>query len=270
MTVSEASALMRARLEPKFGPGEARALERIVFEDVMNLRPVDVVVNPQRELPDFMPGKLGAIITRLLADEPIQYILGRARLCGLTLEVSHATLIPRPETEELVDLIVKRYASKPDLRILDLGTGSGCIAIALARALKFPQITAIDISANALEVARRNASGHRVKINFIQADILSLDIPGPWDIIVSNPPYVLAGERAGMDARVTEHEPHQALFVPDNAPMLFYDAILDYARRSHTAAIYFEINPLCASRFKGAEIVKDIHGKERFAIYDPA
>lgn len=261
---------MRSRLEPRFGQGEARALERILFEDMMNLRPVDVVVNPQRELPDFMPARLNATVDRLLADEPVQYVLGRARFCGLTLEVNRATLIPRPETEELVDLIVKRYASRPDLRILDVGTGSGCIAIALARALKFPQITAIDISADALEVARRNASGHRVKINFVEADMLRLNMPGPWDIIVSNPPYVLCSERAGMDARVTDHEPAGALFVPDSDPMLFYDAILSYARSSRASAVYFEINPLCAKQFKGAEIVKDIHGKERFAIYDPA
>lgn len=270
MTVSQTAAYLRSRLVPAFGDGEARALERIIFEDVMNLRPVDVVVNPDRELPDFMDGKVGGIVERLLAGEPIQYILGRARFCGMTLAVSPATLIPRPETEELVDIITDRYSSRTDLRVLDLGTGSGCIAIALARALKFPRVTAVDLSADALAVARRNAADYRVKIDFIQADMLNLDLPGPWDIIVSNPPYVLESERAAMHSRVLDHEPAMALFVPDSDPMRFYDAVLRYARESQSGAVYFEINPLCVSRFKGAEIVKDIHGKDRFAIYDPA
>ena len=178
-------------------------------------------------------------------------------------------LIPRPETEELVDVIVSRYAQHPDLRIIDLGTGSGAIAIALARALRFPIVTAVDISENALDVARRNAAAHRVKIDFVHADMLTMSPDRDYDIVVSNPPYVLDSERSAMETAVVDHEPHTALFVPDADPMKFYNATLrNFSGR--TGAIYFEINPLCADRFKGAEIIRDIHGKNRFAIYDPA
>lgn len=268
MTVGQISESLRTRLEPHFGIGETRALTRIIFEEVMSLRPIDVVVCPEREMPDFIISKVNNISERLLNNEPIQYILGRARFCGIDLAVNQATLIPRPETAELVDIITDRYGQRRDLHILDLGTGSGCIAIALARALKFPQITAVDISEEALKIARQNATDLRVKINFIKADILNLNIQGEFDIIVSNPPYVLQSERASMEAHVLNHEPHSALFVPDSEPMRFYDAILHYARQ-HAKAVYFEINPLCAPRFNGAEIIKDTSGKNRFAIYDP-
>lgn len=268
MTVKQIADLMKARLAP-FGPGEAKAMQRIIFEDVMMMRPVDVVVNPDRELPPFIAPKVAAIIDRLLAGEPLQYILGHARFCGMELQVSPDVLIPRPETEELVDIITRRYDRQPDLRIIDLGTGSGAIAIALARALKFPQITAVDISEAALAVARRNAAANRVKINFVHADMLTMVPDSPYDIVVSNPPYVMESERAGMERHVLEHEPAGALFVADSDPTKFYDAVMRNFR-NHARALYFEINPLCANRFTGAEIIRDTFGKERFAIYDPA
>lgn len=266
MTVKELSTHIRRRL---CSDPEVRALERIIFEEVLLMRPVDVVVNPDRSVPPFIPAKVDAIIDRLLAGEPIQYILGRARFCGLELQVSPDVLIPRLETEELVDLIVRRYGSRPDLHIIDLGTGSGAIALALARALRFPQITAVDLSGAALDVARRNAADLRVKIDFVRADILSLHPAASYDLVVSNPPYVLDSERKDMESKVLDHEPASALFVPDSDPMRFYDAIL-HNFRGRASAFYFEINPLCAGAFRGAEIVKDTFGKERFAIYDPA
>lgn len=269
MTVAELSNLIRTQLATFAPPGEARALERIIFEDVALMRPVDVIVNPDRELPAFISRKVNTILSRLTAGEPIQYILGHAAFCGMELEVTPDVLIPRPETEELVDLIVKRYSRQPDLRIIDLGTGSGAIALALARAMRFPSITAVDISDKALEVARRNAAALRVKIDFVHADMLTFTPGEKFDIVVSNPPYVLDREQASMEPTVTAHEPHRALFVPDNDPMKFYNAILANFR-GHTGAFYFEINPLCAPLFTGAEIVRDIHGKNRFAIYDPA
>ena len=269
-TVSQMRHQIRVSLEPQFGVDEARALERIIFEDVMNLRPIDVAVNPDRELPEFMPEKVSSIIARLLADEPIQQILGRARFCGMMLRVTPDVLIPRPETEQLVDMIADRWRNEPDLRVLDIGTGSGCIAVALARALRFPQITAVDLSRSALDVAARNASEWGVRIDFVQADALNLQLPGEWDVIVSNPPYIMQREAEAMEARVLQHEPHTALFVPDDAPMLFYDAIRTYASRHLTARgmLYFEINPLMASRYVGADVVKDFCGRDRFAIYE--
>lgn len=270
MTVRELSQHIRQRLA---GNPEARALERIIFEDVLLMRPVDVVVNPDRDIPDFIPAKVNAILDRLAAGEPIQYILGRTRFYGLDLRVTPDVLIPRPETAELVDIIVKRYGQRSDLRVLDLCTGSGAIAIALARTLKFPQITAVDVSEPALAVARQNAADLRVKINFVQADILTPPpshlVPQTYDLIVSNPPYVMDSERDGMEGKVLDHEPAMALFVPDSDPMRFYNAILKNYRGC-AGAFYFEINPLCAQNFKGAEIVKDSFGKDRFAIYDPA
>lgn len=266
MTVSQAQQLIRSSIGVS---GEARAIERLIFEEMMNLSPVDVAVNPERTLPSFIPEKLTLALDELKAGKPIQYILGHARFFGMDFAVTPDTLIPRPETEQLIDLITDRHGNQTDLRILDIGTGSGCIAIALARALRFPQITAIDLSPQALEVARKNAATLHAKVNFIQADALSLSIPGPWDIIVSNPPYVLQSEAADMQPQVLNHEPHSALFVPDSNPMLFYDAITAYARKSRSKALYYEINPLCSNEFPGAEIIKDIHARNRFAIYDP-
>lgn len=271
MTVRDAQKKIRATLSLVFEAGEARAAERLIFEEMMNLTPVDVAVAPERELPDFMETKLGNALRRLHSGEPIQYVLGHARFYGLDMEVTPATLIPRPETEELVDLIAKRHGKRSDLRVLDICTGSGCIALAIARTLRFAHVTAIDISAPALEVARRNALRLHADIDFRQSDALNPDdLPDScWDIIVSNPPYVLQSEAADMEPRVLDHEPHSALFVPDSDPMRFYRAIETYARH-HLAPggmLYFEINPLCAAEFEGADIVNDIHGRKRFAIY---
>lgn len=262
MTVMELSSYIRSRLADD---PEVRALERIIFEDVLLMRPIDVVVNPDRELPEFIPAKITAILDRLISGEPIQYIIGHARFHGLYFRVTTDTLIPRPETEELVDIIADRYAQYSDLRIIDIGTGSGAIAIALARTLKFPKITAVDISGKALEIARQNAADLSVKINFVHGDILRLKPEEHFDIAVSNPPYVLESERTDMEAKVLDHEPASALFVPDDDPLRFYNAI---RRNVNADAYYFEINPMCAKQFDGAEIIKDSYGKSRFAIYD--
>ncbi len=266
MNVGQLTAEMRQRLAAL---SDARGIERELLANIALLRPVDVVVNPQRELPDFVCAKILAIADRVAAGEPVQYALGRARFYGMDLAVAPGVLIPRPETAELVDIIADRYGSRRDLRVIDLGTGSGAIAIALARTLKFADITAVDISPQALNIARRNAEEQRARIRFVQADMLSFRPEGRYDIVVSNPPYVLESERVEMEPRVLDHEPELALFVPDADPLRFYSAILrNFA--GHAGAFYFEINPLEASAYKGAEIVRDSFGKLRFAIYDPA
>lgn len=248
---------------------DARGVERELFEQLALMRPVDVVVNPERELPDFVEQKILAAAARVAAGEPVQYVLGHARFYGMDLSVAPGVLIPRPETAELVDLIVDRYGNRPDLRVIDLGTGSGAIAIALARTLKFADVTAVDISDEALAIARKNAADQRVKINFVKADVLTYRPSGRFDIVVSNPPYVLESERAEMEPRVLNNEPALALFVPDSDPLRFYSAILkNFAGMA--SAFYFEINPMQASAYRGAEIVRDSFGKLRFAIYDPA
>lgn len=269
---------LRMRLSPKFGDNEALAMARLVMENVLNYSPVDIILNRDTEIPDFITEKTEAIIDRLLADEPLQYILGTARFCGMTLNVTPDVLIPRPETEELVDIITDRWSTVPDLRVLDLGTGSGCIAIALARALRFPQVTAVDISAGALEVARGNSRGLRAKITFLHDDMLTMP-PGQdsFDIIVSNPPYIAMSERASMAAHVKDREPAEALFVPDADPLMFYRAIARYASSALTArgALYLEINPLYADGLKrlladegftDVTILPDMQRLDRFAI----
>ncbi len=245
-------------------------MERILLEELLLMTPAQALARPEYEVPDFMQVKYARIIARLGDGEPLQYILGRARFFGMSLRVSPAVLIPRPETEQLVDMIMDRFRSRTDLKVLDLGTGSGCIALALARNLKFAKVTGVDISEAALEIARKNAEEQGLKVNFIKGDILNLDeIAGQWDVIVSNPPYVLESEAAEMERNVLDHEPHGALFVADGDPMRFYQPTIDYWRthRAPGGMLFFEINPLCAGLFTGAEIERDFCGKERFALY---
>lgn len=245
-------------------------MERILLEDLLLMSPAQALARPEFEVPDFIEAKYSAILARLRNGEPLQYILGHARFYGMTLQVSPAVLIPRPETEQLVDLIMDRFGSRADLRVLDLGTGSGCIALALARSLRFAEVTGVDLSEAALEVARANAAEQGLKVRFIKGDILDLEaIPGRWDVIVSNPPYVLRSETQAMERHVLDHEPESALFVPDSDPMRFYQPTIDYWTRHHAPGgmLFFEINPLCAGLYSCARIERDFCGKERFAIY---
>ncbi|MDE7443290.1 MAG: peptide chain release factor N(5)-glutamine methyltransferase, partial [Muribaculaceae bacterium] len=201
MTVGELSQWIVNSLAPTYGESEARSMSRIILEDVLNYTPVQVLMHRDTDIPDFIPVKIEKILNRILANEPIQYVMGEARFCGLTLKVTPAVLIPRPETEELVDLITKQWSNVPDVNVLDICTGSGCIAVALARSLRFPHIEAIDISPDALAVAQENAKGLKVKVTFHQTDALQLAPDHKrYDIIVSNPPYVACHERAGMPA----------------------------------------------------------------------
>lgn len=278
MNVGELSKWILSKLTPRYGDSEARSMSRIIMEDVLNYTPVQVIMNNDMAVPDFIPEKISRIVHRILANEPIQYVMGEARFCGLSLKVTPAVLIPRPETEELVDLIIKQWSTVPDINVLDLCTGSGCIAVALARGLRFPHMTAIDISADALSVAKENASGLKVKIDFRQADALNLPPDkGLFDIIVSNPPYIAEHERADMPANVIGHEPDIALFVPDSDPLEFYSAISRYAMDTLTerGTLYFEINPLFTqdleqmlrhTGFNNITIMADMYGKQRFAI----
>ncbi|MDE6467512.1 MAG: peptide chain release factor N(5)-glutamine methyltransferase, partial [Muribaculaceae bacterium] len=188
-----------------------------------------------------------------------------------------SVLIPRPETAGLVALITDRYGCRPDLQVLDIGTGSGCIAISLARALPFCRIDAIDISAAALDIAQRNAAALKAKVNFIQSDILAAEPPrARYDIIVSNPPYIGESEKSDMDSRVLDHEPHGALFVPDNDPLLFYRTIARYGIKALKPGgrLYFEINSLyavqmrdmlAAEGYSDIDVLRDYRGNYRFA-----
>lgn len=213
---------------------------------------------------------------------PIQYILKEAYFYDLVFNVSNAVLIPRPETEELVDLIIKQHQQKTSnnqtLNILDIGTGSGCIPVSLKKHLPQAKVFGIDISEKALDVAKSNAIKNNVEVDFLKLDILSpFNISHfSFNIIISNPPYVLNSEAQQMDARVLEHEPHLALFVEDNDPIIFYKRIIDLCDSylEPNGWLFFELNPMYAIDVKNyanaskifnfTEILNDMSGKQRF------
>lgn len=266
------------RLSTAYPISEAQWMMRIIFEHLKGWTRVDLTIRADEVLSDFIISKINTIIERLLRHEPLQYIIGEARFFGLNLHVTPAVLIPRPETEELVDLIINKSSNRHDLSIMDICTGSGCIAIALARNLPFSSVSAIDISKEALVIARENATSTHTKIDFIHADALNLPSPPHHclDIIVSNPPYIADHERTAMEPNVLEHEPHLALFVPDSDPLRFYRAISMYAIEAlrPEGKLYFEINPLFATElsemlnnhgWNDIEIILDSHKKQRFA-----
>lgn len=267
----------RKKLTPRYGDSEANWLVRIIMEHVKGWNQVELLIRADKEVSDFIVGRVNEAVDRLLTGEPIQYIYGDTYWYGMTFKVNPDVLIPRPETEELVDLIVKNNP-ETDLSVLDVCTGSGCIAIALAKTLKFPTVTAIDISESALDVAQSNSALLKVKVDFFKADALNLgDFKKKYDIIVSNPPYVMESEKKDMDSNVLDHEPHIALFVPDSDPLKFYKAIASYALDALTdnGHLYFELNPLTANEltewmkihgWNDVQILPDMHSKLRFMV----
>lgn len=257
---------------------EARANIDLAIQTLKGWSRIDMVMKEDDGISGFMAGKLESVVGRLLKHEPLQYILGEAYFYGLKLKVDENVLIPRPETAELVDMIVSDCEGRRDLHVLDVCTGSGCIATALARNLLFANVVAIDISAGAIDVARCNAADLKANISVIQADALNLmpEKAPKYDILVSNPPYIVESERKDMDRNVLDYEPSMALFVPDSDPLRFYRAISRYgATALHGGGrLYFEINPLfsndLADDLRGQEVwqditlTRDIHGKNRF------
>ena len=286
-------------LTPAYGVGEARAIVRLVMEERFGLSQTDLLLGKDTTLSADERNDFEKIAQRLIAGEPVQYVLGFADFCGHRFSVSPAVLIPRPETEELVRAVLDsstlnaqpstlnaqpsarlcRFAQRRTLnaKILDLCTGSGCIAIALALAMPEAEVVGIDISDEALEVARLNAKNLQAdNVRFFRADVLadSLDFAGPVDVIVSNPPYVMQAEALQMAAHVLEHEPHLALFVPDDDALRFYRAIADAGRRllRPGGMIAVEINSALpeetAAVFKNAgfidsEVLNDQFGRPR-------
>lgn len=267
---------LRNELSPMYGERETESLIRLIFEHIMGWSPVDLVMRSDYELADFTVSKIADISNRLLSHEPIQYILGEARFFGCNFKVNRHTLIPRPETEELVQIILDCYGDTPDLRVLDIATGSGCIAIALARNLRFASVTATDISPDAVAVAKENAARLKANVKCVAADVFAMTPEiDSYDIIVSNPPYICRSEAHAMERNVLDFEPHPALFVDDNDPLVFYRAILKYAVKTLRPGgrVFFEINPLFAddlqkiaikSGFSEIDLTLDIHRRKRF------
>ncbi|RYU78395.1 peptide chain release factor N(5)-glutamine methyltransferase [Hymenobacter persicinus] len=243
LTTDLTSALLALYPEP-----EAAAIAGIVVEHLLVLSPLQRRMQAAEAVPEAVLAQVPALQSRLLTHEPVQYVLGVAHFAGLELEVTPATLIPRPETEELVQLIAQENQGRPGLTLLDVGTGSGCIPLALSQELRPTKAVGVDISTEALAVARRNAARSACPVEFEQVDILTQEptslAPGSVDILVSNPPYVLENERPLMRRNVLDYEPATALFVPDHDPLRFYRRIAELGRRylRPGGSLYFEIN----------------------------
>jgi release factor glutamine methyltransferase len=279
MTTQEATTALATALAAVYPTSEAQAVAALAAEHLLGFTPLQRRMQAAAPVPAAVLAQLPAIQARLLAHEPVQYVLGTAHFAGLELEVTPATLIPRPETEELVQLIARAHAGRPGLRVLDVGTGSGCLAIALARELPQAQVLAVDISAEALAVARRNAARYAPAVQLAPVDILAgLPVgiaPASLDILVSNPPYVRESERALMRENVLAWEPPTALFVPDNDPLRFYRrlAVVGKALLRPGGSCWLEINEALGSEtamlfeneaFEQVAVLDDFLGRPRF------
>lgn len=266
---------LREQLSKSYEPQEANALARIIFCDILGQSNVDYYLCKDMDLSGNEEEKVKSILQRLEKYEPIQYIEGKKYFSGREFFVRQGVLIPRPETEELVELAAQ--ACKPNAKILDVGTGSGCIAISLAKKLPEAEVHAWDISEAALEVAKQNNEQLSASVHFEQHDILTYQATGEeaFDLIISNPPYITESEKAEMEANVLAWEPSIALFVPDNDPLLFYRRIGELALRMLTpnGKLFFEINRaygdatkqlLCNQGYKNIHIQKDLSGNDRF------
>lgn len=263
-------------LKDTFPSEEIQALQKLVFEKKLGLPLHKIYLNPNDPIDSENAKIIVDIVSKLKLQKPIQYILGETDFFGLNFKVNPNVLIPRPETEELVDWVIKSSTLKQP-SILDVGTGSGCIAISLAANIKAASVTAIDISNEALEVAKGNATINNTIIDFFMVDFLdsSIKIPNaPFDIIVSNPPYVRDLEKELMKVNVLDHEPHLALFVNNSHPLIFYKAIAERAGEllRLNGRVYCEINEALGFEtaelfkdfgFSEVEIRKDLNGKDR-------
>jgi len=255
---------------------ESSSLFFIALQKVESCTRMQFLEKQQTEVPDGTAATLMHILEDLKSGKPIQYILQEAWFYRLKFRVNPAVLIPRDETEELVDLIIRQEKSTANSsrELLDIGTGSGCIAITLKKNLPWIEVSALDVSEAALEVAKQNAQDHDVSIQFIHADALSYTSTVLYDVIVSNPPYVKEDERADMHGHVLNHEPHQALFVSNDDPLIFYRSIATLALKNlkQGGRLYFEINEFLGAEmlelmerlgFKEIQLHKDLQAKDR-------
>ncbi len=255
MTLGELKENFTNELE-YYPSSERQVFFQSVCEAYLQLQPHQIVLNYEKEISEVEYKRFNEAMNRLKNHEPIQYVLECAYFFGLEFLVTPAVLIPRPETEELVAWILEHFSKIDALKILDLGTGSGCISIALAKNLPSAQVFALDISTEALEIARFNAKKNNVEINFISSNMLEWKSIQQFDIIVSNPPYVLEKEQKKMKDNVLKHEPHLALFVDNASPLVFYKALRKIAQKNLTQ------NGLCFAELNEA------FGVETKALFD--
>ncbi len=261
-------------LQEDYPKEEAGSFFFILLQEFCGLTRLDLALDPQRELSQEQKQKLEQALYRLQGHEPIQYITGSTEFFGLKFKVDKNVLIPRPETEELVQWILADLEPSAVLKILDIGTGSGCIAVSLAKNLPQAKVSAIDISGEALKVAKGNGELNQVSVEFLQKDILNTDaLSQHYDLIISNPPYVRELEKTEMQRNVLEHEPETALYVKDNDPLIFYRKIIKLAAKhlNPGGKLYFEINQylgketetLLTEKNFQTRLKKDIFGVDR-------
>ncbi len=289
ITVGDALLSFDDSLKNIYPVDEMTSIKYLVLNDLTGLSKAQLRAFPEKELSTEQSQKLASIIAELQTGKPVQYILGHTEFYGLPFKVNASVLIPRPETEELVEWIILesqklKVKIQNDLHILDIGTGSGCIPVTLKKHLSGAVISGLDVSLEALETAQQNAELNNVDVQFIEGDILNPNLAvlseekagrfQKYDLIVSNPPYVTEQEKTGMQVNVLNYEPHLALFVADNDPLVFYDAIADFALRqlANGGLLFFEINEnlgkqtvdlLTHKRFKNIELRKDLRGSDR-------
>ena len=288
MQIKNYKELFKKELESIYDEHEIDSFFYIILEKLHRLKRIDLVLNPEAVMDGNHLKQWKNIVSDLKIQKPIQYILGETEFYGLRFEVNENTLIPRQETEELVELIIKSSefrVSSFGLKILDIGTGSGCIAISLAKKIPNAEVFAIDVSEKALATANKNAELNNVIVNFINTDILKIEdlqnlrtsnfvLPTLFDIIVSNPPYVRNLEKAEIKPNVLEYEPHLALFVEDTDALLFYRKIAELAKKNLNSdgKLYFEINQYLGKEtvqlledlgFRNVTLRKDVYGNDR-------
>ncbi len=279
-TVKDVFEIYKQQLGTVYDAQEAEAITLAVLTELLNTSKGIIKAFPEKELTLTQQEEANNILVQLKTGKPLQYVLGYTEFYGLKFLVNPATLIPRPETEELVQWILAEAADAvAGFNILDIGTGTGCIAISLKKNLPHAQVSAIDISAEALQTAKQNAALNKVEVNFIEADILNStsqisNLESQISLIISNPPYVTLEDKKRMHTNVTDFEPHTALFVPENDPLIFYKAITDFAATnlSKDGLLFFEINEslsketvelLESQGFKDVELRKDMSGRDR-------
>lgn len=266
------------QLQDIYGTEEVSSIFYITADHISGFSRADTILKGSQALSEEQEAAYLKVLEALKAGKPIQYILGETVFYGLPFKVSPAVLIPRPETEELVEWVIESSSladvTGSSLRIIDIGTGTGCIAISLKKNLPFSEVSALDVSKDAIDIASTNASLNQIDINFIKADIREFTTRQKFDVIVSNPPYITEKEEEQMHDNVLDHEPHLALFVPNEKPLMFYEAIADFAwvSLSDMGLLFFEINEhyaketmemLTAKSFINIELRKDMQGKDR-------
>lgn len=275
MKLNDYKILFKQKLKDLFDTEETDALFAMVIDEVLNYSRADMVLKKENEIPLINQKRLEEIVSQLQQEIPIQYIFEKAYFYGYEFKVSSATLIPRRETEELVDWILTEMKKQPqkNWRVLDIGTGSGCIPITIKKEFPLAEVFAIDVSPQALTIAQENAKKLDAKVTFIKQNILTTEDLESYDMIISNPPYVRNLEKAEIKNNVLHYEPHLALFVEDNDPLIFYRKITQLAQKSLTenGMLFFEINQylgnemneMVSEYFNTVELRKDLQGNER-------